>query len=106
MVGDTHGHLSKLLQAAEQLKRGDFNLNLPPLPDNELGQLGRALLDFAQAQQTQLRQMEQLDHITQRINSGLLLDDILDNIYEDFRELIPYNRIGFALIEDDGETIR
>ena len=47
------------------------------------------------------REEESVRHmrITERINSGLMLDEILDSLYEEMREVIPYNRIGFALID-------
>ena len=38
--------------------------------------------------------------ITERINRGLMLDEILDSLYEEMRQVIPYNRIGFSLIDE------
>lgn len=86
--------------------RGEYAVTLPDLPADETGRLGSALLDLAGILAQRQREQCRLDRITQRINAGLMLDEILDNIYHDFRELIPYNRIGFALIEDDGQTVR
>jgi K+-sensing histidine kinase KdpD len=56
----------------------------------------------------ELQQLKKLGEITEKINSGLLLDEVLDHTYESFRELIPYERIGFSLIEntDRGEVVR
>lgn len=51
-------------------------------------------------------EQQKLNLIAFQINSGLLLDEILDSIYREFRELVPYNRIGFSLIEDDGRKVR
>lgn len=36
----------------------------------------------------------------------LFLDDILDGVYRDFKALIPYDRIGFSLIEEKGTLVR
>src|SRR3990172_5211175 len=88
------------IQAAERLKRGEFDLNVPASPTDELGRLGQALLDLAHTLESRYRELSRLDQITSRINAGLLLDEVLENVYRDFRELIPYNRIGFSLIED------
>ena len=44
---------------------------------------------------------EALLKISEKINSGLLLEDILNNVYESFHLIIPYNRIGVALLEKD-----
>jgi signal transduction histidine kinase len=52
------------------------------------------------------REVQKLEQITAHINAGLLLDDILENIYQEFCDVIPYNRIGLSLIEDDGLTVR
>ena len=54
----------------------------------------------------QARELETLLRITEHVNSGLCLDDLLERVYEDFRDLIPYDRIGFALLSDDLATVR
>jgi hypothetical protein len=51
-------------------------------------------------------EIEALNRLTARINEGLLLDDILDRVYVEFREFIPYDRIGLALIEEEGDIVR
>jgi len=47
-----------------------------------------------------------LDGVVQRINAGLKLDEILNFTFESFEALMPYERMGFALIEDGGATVR
>ncbi len=47
--------------------------------------------------------LEEYDHlfdVTHKVNQGLALDDVLDGVYDAFRGVIPYNRIGFALIDE------
>lgn len=51
-------------------------------------------------------EQQKLNLIAFQINSGLMLDDILDSIYREFKALVPFNRIGFSLIEDDGKKVR
>jgi len=50
-----------------------------------------------------LRQREEelarLVRITERINRGLTLEEVLEAIYRELKEVIPYNRIGFSLID-------
>lgn len=95
-----------LVEAAQRLKRGEYDLNLPvTAADDEIGQLTAALCDLGRALEGRGQQLQRIDQITARINAGLLLDDVLENIYDDFRELIPYDRIGFALIDAGGETV-
>jgi serine phosphatase RsbU (regulator of sigma subunit) len=56
-----------------------------------------------------LRQREEqsikLMRITERINYGVTLEEILDFLYEEMRETIPYNRIGLALVDQEQGTI-
>ena len=47
-----------------------------------------------------------LAKITQRVNEGLLIDEVLNQIYENFFTLIPYDRIGLALLEEGQAIVR
>lgn len=98
--------IPRYIVAAEQMKQGQFDLEVPTTPPDEIGRLGAALRDLARALETRYREVQQLERITARINAGLLLDDVLDNVFQDFREVIPYDRIGLALLEDDGQLVR
>jgi signal transduction histidine kinase len=93
------------VEAAEKMREGFFNLELPVMPADQIGQLGEALEQLAQTLNKQYQEIQRLDEITTRINSGIMLDEILENIYADFKSIIPYDRIGMALIEDGGETV-
>jgi serine phosphatase RsbU (regulator of sigma subunit) len=42
-----------------------------------------------------------LARITEHVNRGITLEEVLDHLYEEARSVIPYNRIGFALIDRD-----
>jgi hypothetical protein len=54
----------------------------------------------------QVREERALFQIASAINQGLLLEDVLDKAYESLRGIIPYDRIGFSLIEDDGAAVQ
>ena len=45
-------------------------------------------------------QLAKLGKISEQINLGLTLDEVLSLLYDELREVIPYNRIGLAFIED------
>lgn len=47
----------------------------------------------------QYREIHRLAAATSDVNQGILLDDILDRLFEDFATLLPYDRIGFGLID-------
>ncbi|MDP7097986.1 MAG: GAF domain-containing protein [Rhodospirillales bacterium] len=52
-------------------------------------------------------EIKALSEITERLNAGMFFDEVLDHVYENFRALIPYDRIGVALIEESesGKTL-
>jgi signal transduction histidine kinase/HAMP domain-containing protein len=104
---ETDGRISKYIEVTERLQQGHYNLEIPiAAGDDEINRLGLALQELAQTLETRYRQMQKLNELTSHINAGLLLDEILEFIYRDFSEVIPYNRIGFSLIEDNGQTVR
>ncbi len=70
-----------------------------------LQQLNQALHELARTIEYQQHERRQLERITAHINAGLTLEEILENVYEDFRELIPYERIGCALIDNTDQTV-
>jgi diguanylate cyclase (GGDEF)-like protein len=47
-----------------------------------------------------------LHELTVRANLGFTVNDILDHIYGSFRQLIPYDRIGLALVENHATILR
>src|SRR5512140_836275 len=98
--------IAQYIKAAEQLKQGQFDLEVPASPLDDVGRLGEALRDLARVLELRYREVQKIEKITAQINAGVLLDDILEIVYRDFRELIPYNRIGLSLIEEDGQTVR
>jgi len=98
--------IEKMIDAANQLKGGNFKVDLPISPLDEVGRLGRALQELAGSLELRYQELNRLNQITARINAGFMLEPILEGVYHDFRPLIPYNRIGLALLEDSGKTLR
>lgn len=41
-----------------------------------------------------------------QINAGLTVSEIVGHIYDSFRPLIPYNRIGVAVLSDSGANVK
>jgi len=67
------------------------------------------LLDAARLITERLRRREaevaQILRITERVNYGVRLDETLDFVYDEMREVIPYDRIGFSLIDEERGTV-
>jgi signal transduction histidine kinase len=102
----TDPRIPRLREAAAAMQSGRFDVEVPVVPEDELGQLGQALFELGRTLEQQFSQMRTLAGVTAQINAGLLLDDVLDQVYASFRSLIPYDRIGFSLLEQDDQVVR
>ena len=71
--------------------------------------LAESFLETARQIAHRLRAREEefsrLIRTTERINFGVALDEILNFIYEEMRPVIPYDRIGFSLINEAKNTV-
>jgi len=52
------------------------------------------------------RELELATSLTARLNAGVQFDDVCAELYESLRPLIPCDRLGVALLEEDGQTVR
>lgn len=58
------------------------------------------------AMRRQVRETAGLMFIAEKISSSLRYEKILGHVYESFRGLLPYDRIGLALVTDAGRVVR
>lgn len=93
-------------EAIKLMKEGIFNISIPTGPDDDIGQVGRELIELGRILEKNAKKNETLSEIIQKINAGLTIDEILDYMFEAFRPIIPYNRIGFAVLEGNCSTVR
>ncbi len=70
------------------------------------GALSGNLRQLRERIESSLRESTLLFGILGKINSGVRLQEVLDYSYETLHSVIPYDRIGFALMEDEGSTVR
>ncbi|MBN1900099.1 GAF domain-containing sensor histidine kinase [Candidatus Sumerlaeota bacterium] len=87
------------------MKDGNFEFDLP-ITGEKWDRIAHALNDLRSALVKRSRETFLISQIKDRINSGMTLDEILNYCFESFREIIPYNRIGFAVVEEDGKSVR
>ena len=52
------------------------------------------------------QQLRELARVTERVNAGRTFEEILGHVWEHFDGLIPYDRIGVAIVDDDGVRVR
>ncbi|GGB49790.1 hypothetical protein GCM10011316_22380 [Roseibium aquae] len=93
--------------AVRQMRTGQFGA--VPVPGNiadpidafgsELAQLG----NWLEARFDEFRKFQEL---SLEIGSELFAENVLERIYQTFHKLIPYDRIGCALLEDNGGKLR
>jgi signal transduction histidine kinase len=89
------------------MKSGNFDGVSPLCEANETPEpLGKALCELAQVLRVRQEEMQTLFQVTKGINAGLRPSETLDYIYESFHGVVPYDRIGFAIIEKGGLTAR
>lgn len=92
-------------EAAMAMLRGQFDVKVPLEPADDISKLGQALIDLGNTLSAQFSELNQLLAITERINAGLMLEDVLNYFYESFHTIIPYQRIGLALIDEAGTGV-
>lgn len=99
--------LIELKKAAEKMAKGTFHVDVPPAQTgDEIDDLGRSIVVLGEVLDRRFEEMRKITLITEKINAGLLLDEVLDYVFADFASVIPYDRIGFALLENNNTILR
>ncbi len=99
--------INELKVATEKMAAGHFRVQVPAARQHdEVDELGRSLYHLGETLDRRFEEMRRISSITEKINAGLLLDQVLDFVFNDFAAVIPYDRIGFALLESDNEVLR
>ena len=106
MSSKTDPRILKYVEIAQAMKQGSFNIRLAKEGTDEVAELGAALEDLARSLEKRFEEINTLKEITTRINSGMLLDDVLNYIFASFRPIIPYDRIGCSFIEENENIVR
>ena len=79
----------------------------PSLADDHgpLSALGRELQHLADEITRRETQVRNLLALVQTAHSGILLDDVLDTLFDGFSGCIPFERIGCAFLSEDGSSL-
>ena len=92
-------------EAVIRMQEGHFDTEIPPGPDDETSRLGQALTDLSGKLSRRFQELQKLAEIAAATNSALLLDEILDRVYESFRFFLPYDRMSLAFIDHTGQRV-
>ncbi|TNC96029.1 MAG: diguanylate cyclase/phosphodiesterase with PAS/PAC sensor(s) [Gallionellaceae bacterium] len=91
--------LDPYLAAIRAMQNGDFSPAFPV--EAEKDPLGLELRKLAATLELKCTETDLLQNIMHEVASGLLVDDVLDRIYDRFHSIIPYNRMALALLSED-----
>jgi class 3 adenylate cyclase len=97
--------VKNMVAEIEALIRDDSHVPVLPRAEGHLGKLSRAIGDLTHLLESRFGQLHRLMQLTEKINTGLVIDEVLEQLFVSFRDVIPYDRIGFALIDAVGEKV-
>ena len=95
--------LTQYLAAISAMQIGNFSPAFPA--DIESDPLWVELRKLAATLEQRCSEADLLQTIMHEVSSGLLVDDVLDRIYDRFHSIIPYNRMALALLSEDQQTL-
>ncbi|MBI3119704.1 MAG: GAF domain-containing protein, partial [Candidatus Hydrogenedentes bacterium] len=84
---------------------GSMQIEEPLVEEGEIGQIVQAVHGLSRFLDSRIAGLFAVLELTHEINKGVLVDEVLAKIFETFRPVIPYNRIGVALLEEDGRVL-
>lgn len=91
--------IHKYINATDRMINGDYSIDIESGTMDDLGVLGANLQNLADVLDKKVYEFRHIHSLTDKINAGMLLPDILNMIYQEFHAIIPYDRIGFSVIE-------
>ena len=97
--------IQRCIEAVRRLRAGHYDIVLPETTADPIDDLGRELVALAGTLDRRHREFAQLQGLSERVGEGVFLAEVLQSIFEGFRDLIPFNRLGCALIERDSRTV-
>jgi diguanylate cyclase (GGDEF)-like protein len=73
---------------------------------DDVDALGQSIAELTTRLALRQNQDTMLASVSDLVMQGVYLDEVLNHVYDGFRTLIPYDRIGCALLEDGGSVVR
>jgi signal transduction histidine kinase len=89
----------------KELAQGRFGSHPPARDDPALADLSQDLADLGTQLQRRQQEGDQIEALLIGINGGWTLEEVLNQAFVSFRRLIPYDRIGCALLDAKREVL-
>ena len=106
MADDEHSKVKDRLDAyvawVRELGRGKSPEPPPMDASDPLARLGQELRLLSDAITKREGELTRLFQVVHKVERGLLVEDVLDRIFEGFSGILPYDRIGCAFLSDGG----
>ena len=109
---DANNIIKKLLEGFKSVETGDFGHKI--MINKRWDERQNLAISFnsmtkklkeSKELESKFNEIKMLDSLTEKINAGFILRDVLNYVFESFRVIIPYERIGVAFLVDKGETV-
>ena len=102
----TDAQLMYYRDVLQALPDGTPTITVPNDAPDDVAALGRSIADLASRLALRQSQDAMLASVSDMVMQGVYVDEVLDHVYDGFRALIPYDRIGCALLEEGGTVVR
>jgi len=102
---DTRLHAYR--RAVRAMRQYEFRVPIPLHPvEDDVGRLGAELSDLAIWLDRRFHEYEKLLEVTEDVGGGIFIEEVLDRVFDTFQPLIPFDRLGYALLVDEGRSLR
>jgi class 3 adenylate cyclase len=99
-------HLEFYRHILTQMMLGKFERIVTPDPINDIDSFGASLVRLNMTMDRKFAEVRALSEVSHELSEGLFTEDVLNHVFDTFRPIMPYDRIGFAVVETNALGIK